>query len=102
MNELRVKNWSRFQHYGKKDTPPPWIKLHISLLTDHAFDALTPVQRYQLIAIWMLASKKGGVISGDAQFVARKIGVKRLSLAFFVEQGWLEPLQTSTKCDKPF
>ena len=85
---LRVKNWAKFQHYKSyKGTPPPWIKLHERLLDDHEFNALPEAKRWQLVAIWLLASKSNGEIPDDPAFVARRTGSKRVDLGAFVEQG---------------
>lgn len=51
---FRIKNWMKHQHY--KDRRPPWIKLHTSLFDDYEFQQLTDIQRWHLVAIWLLAS----------------------------------------------
>jgi hypothetical protein len=90
---LRVKNWRRFQHFPKKDTPPPWIKLHRVLLDDAEFNKLHTSKRYQLIAIWLLAASSSGEIPHDNAFVARRIGARNVDLDAFVSQGWLESVE---------
>ena len=97
MSALRVKNWARFQHYKNKDTPPPWIKLHERLLDDADFNALPEAKRWQLVAIWLLASKSNGEIPHDNGFVARRTGIKRIDLDEFVERGWLENVANEPK-----
>ena len=87
---LRVKDWRKFQHYGSKPTPPPWIKLHVALLDDADFWKLSQAQRYQLIAIWLLASRDQGRIPFDSAFVAKRIGARRVDLEAFLESGWLQ------------
>jgi hypothetical protein len=100
---LRVKNWDRFQHYKSyKGTPPPWIKLHEKLLDDPGFNALPEAKRWQLVAIWLLASKSGGEIPDDRAFVARRTGARRLDLDSFVQLGWLERVVVEPKDDPPF
>jgi hypothetical protein len=89
-DRLYVKNWTRFQHYHKKTTPLQWIKLHRELLDDPEFGSLSPSRRYQLIAIWLLASVSNGSVPNDNAFVARRIGVSRVDLAAFLHQGWLQ------------
>jgi hypothetical protein len=98
---LYIKNWRQFQHYQKKATPPPWIKLHRVLLDDPEFVKLTPSKRYQLIAIWLLASISNGSVPNDSAFIARRIGVTRVDLVAFLNEGWLQ-LDEPNGPTKPF
>jgi hypothetical protein len=106
MDYLRVKGWDRFQHYKKKDGPVLWIKLYRTVLTDPEFQALSVPNRYRLIAIWLLAGDKGGLIPADPRFVARVIGVRAVDLDALVSSGWLERASaigsTSDPEDIPF
>jgi hypothetical protein len=97
MKYLQVKNWERFQHYKNKDNPPPWIKLYSDLLTNYEFLQLSEQERYQLIGIWLLASKTRGRIPEDASYVARCIGTKRLDLRYFLSRGWLEEVYSDSR-----
>jgi len=99
---LRVKGWARFQHYRNRETPPPWIKLHARLLDDPEFTALPESKRWQLVAIWLLASKSSGEIPHDNAFVARRTGTRRVDLDAFLENGWLEKVVTEPNEDRPF
>lgn len=99
---LRVKNWREFQHYQNKSAPVHWIKLHKRLLSNVEFRALTPTQRYALVAIWLLASERGGEIPHDKTLVGHLIGVARLDLDFFVRGGWLENVVVEPEGDEPF
>ena len=99
---LRVKNWRRFQHYPKKDVPPPWIKLHRALLDDAEFMRMPVAKRYQLIAIWLLAAAGNGQIQNDSAFIAGRIRTRsRVDLDAFVAQGWLEVVEADG-ATKPF
>lgn len=51
----RIKNWNKFQHY--KDRKPPWIKLHLALLHEVDYLALTDKGKITLIHCWMAAGE---------------------------------------------
>ncbi len=52
----RIKNWNRFQHY--KDRKPPWIKLHMNLLSDDDYLILSSKAKLVLIHCWMAAAER--------------------------------------------
>src|SRR5580765_8214402 len=52
---LRIKDWSRFQHY--KHRRPPWIRLHRSLLEDPTWHSLPLASRALAPMLWLLASE---------------------------------------------
>lgn len=97
---LRVKNWARFQHYSKRQ--PPWIKLYNDLIgAGDDFGHLGELEQWQLVRIWMEASKSSKftldesgrvvpVIPNDEQAIRRAIQtLKRVPLAKFVQEGRL-------------
>ena len=67
---LRVRDWDRFQFYRFKN--PDWICLHSTLLSpkdSRAFYSLTEVERYQLMMIWLLASRTQNHIENDPESI---------------------------------
>lgn len=38
---MRIKNWSKFQHF--KDRKPPWVKLYRDILDDIEWHELDPL-----------------------------------------------------------
>jgi hypothetical protein len=80
---LTIRNWDRWQSYRKDRGQPPWIKVHRALLRDPNWVALTDAQRGQLVAIWMLAADRSGVIPASAAIV-RKL---------FIEKGFIDGCQ---------
>jgi hypothetical protein len=54
-----VKDWSEYQHY-KDRTSPPWIKLHKKLLDDPDFHDLSGEAVKALMMIWLVASENDG------------------------------------------
>jgi hypothetical protein len=52
---MRIKNWSKFQHF--KDRKPPWIKLHREILDQRDINAISDGSFRILIGLWLLASE---------------------------------------------
>lgn len=63
MQLLKIKNWKKFQHY--KHRCPPWIKLHVHILNDRKFCALSHDSKCLLMLLWVLASENEGKIPND-------------------------------------
>jgi len=57
---MKIKNWSKFQHF--KDRRPPWIKLYRDILDDIEWHELDPKAAKVLIMIWLIASEDDGNI----------------------------------------
>jgi hypothetical protein len=55
MNDMRIKNWSKFQHF--KDRRPPWVKLYRDILDDMDWHQLDPLASKVLVTLWLLASE---------------------------------------------
>lgn len=75
MNYLKVKNWTKFQHY--KDRQPPWIKLHRSFFDDYEVSCLQDASKLHLILIWLFAAQNDGKIPEDANFLQKKLGLSK-------------------------
>ena len=96
MKVLSVKNWEEFQHY--KNRKPPWIKLYTSLLNDYKFLQMTDAERYQLIAIWLLASCTENRIPCDATYIRGQIRSRKpVPIEKFVSLGFLTVSQDASK-----
>lgn len=95
MNQLRVKNWTEFQHY--KDRNPPWIKLHRALLDDYEFARLHDASKAHLLLIWLFASQHDGAVPDDTKFLQKKLGLdKEPDLQLLVSRGFLIPEQVAS------
>lgn len=105
---FRIKNWMKHQHY--KDRRPPWIKLHNSLFDDYEFQQLTDIQRWHLVAIWLLASRSNRfhedgdpLLPEDEKYLTRqtgtsgKIDLKPLYSAGFIVR-YQDDSNTQAKC----
>lgn len=65
MGMLRIKNWTKYQHYS--DRCPPWIKLHAMILDDPDWRSLSDAGKAHLVSIWLLASRIHEVVGVDAE-----------------------------------
>ena len=52
---MRIKNWSKFQHF--KNRRPPWIKLHREILDQRDINEISDRSFRVLINLWLLASE---------------------------------------------
>lgn len=87
MMHLTVKNWDKFQHYGKRN--PPWIKLHRAILDDYGFCSLHDAAKAHLMLLWLYASQHNGQIPCDVQFLERKLEIAGLDLDALIKGGFL-------------
>ena len=96
MEFLSVKNFEKFQHYH--DRNPPWIKLYNSLLDDYLFAKLPDPQKYQLMALWLVASKTDNKIPNDTAWLKIELRATTLvNLDALIAGGWLEPWSPKKK-----
>jgi hypothetical protein len=93
MSTLRVKNWSKYQHY--KDRCPPWIKLATDTFQNYEFSRLQDASKLLAICIWTIASRsKDGSVPHDFEFI-KGIGrlgstVRQEHLKELINQGFVE------------
>jgi hypothetical protein len=66
---LRIKNWSKFQHF--KDRRPPWVKLYRELLDDIEWHQLDPKAAKVLVMLWLIASEDSGNLPETKQLAFR-------------------------------
>jgi hypothetical protein len=86
---LRVRNFTKFQHYSKR--MPPWIKLHRGVLHDYAFTCLQDASKAHAMLLWLLASTCDNAIPDDAQWIARQIhATSPVDIEALVSAGFLE------------
>ena len=88
MEYLKVKNWSKFQHYKTRN--PPWIKLYRDITSDYGFNALSDVDKCHLMLIWCEAASHNGEVPHDAKYLRRRLSLKsNPDLNLFINNGWL-------------
>lgn len=84
---LTIKNWDKFQHYGKRN--PPWIKLHRAILDDYSFCELPDAAKGHLVLLWLYASQNNGSVPHDVAFLERKLSIRSLNLELLIDHGFL-------------
>lgn len=85
---IQVKNWSRFQHYKKRN--PPWIRLYNELLDDYPFQCLQDASKWHAVGLWLLASRLENRIPADPIWIAQRIGASDpVDLAPLVSAGFI-------------
>ena len=57
---MKIKNWSKFQHFKDGSRRPPWIKLYRDLLDNLEWHMLSPESAKILIMLWVVASEDQG------------------------------------------
>jgi hypothetical protein len=100
VDQLEVKNWTKFQHY--KNRSPQWIKLYRDTLADYAFSRLHDASKMHLVGIWLLASEAHGRVPADPEWIARRIGATEpVDLQALVDAGFLAPAGRKQSASRP-
>jgi len=94
MNYLTVPNLDLHQHY--KDRRPPWMKLHATLLQDYEFSTLTDAEKYQIIALWLLATQLDNKLPDNEDWLKAKIQASKINLSKFKALHMLEQHASNT------
>jgi uncharacterized phage protein (TIGR02220 family) len=85
---LRVKNWSKFQHF--KDRKPPWVKLYRDILDDLEWHELDPQAAKVLVMLWLIASEDEGRLPNNKELAFRlRISEKSLETVVSKLDHWL-------------
>lgn len=91
MKTLRIRNWDKWQSYRKDRGQPPWIKIHRQLMRDPNWVELTDAQRGQLVAIWLLAADRDGVIPASPATLRKLCFMEtEPDLNLFIDHGFVE------------
>lgn len=88
MQILRVRNWAKFQHY--RDRNPPWIKLHLEILSSRDWVMLNNDGRLLAITCMLIASRDEGYIPYDPDYISRVSYMKNVDLKPLIDCGFLE------------
>ncbi|MEI5680483.1 MULTISPECIES: hypothetical protein [unclassified Mesorhizobium] len=89
IGQLRVRNWSEFQHY--KDRNPPWIKLHFALLASEDWVTLDDASKLLAIVCMLVASRNNGMIPNNPAYLKRVAYLDKLpKLKPLIDCGFLE------------
>jgi hypothetical protein len=81
---ITIRNWARHQHY--KRPKPVWIKVYRDILSDYEFSKLSPVERWTVVGLWLLAAETDNAIPDDVAWIQQRLQL--------IEPPNLEKLQT--------
>jgi len=84
---FEIANWKNFQHY--KDRNPPWIKLHVEILTSKTWVMLDDASRCLAIASMVIASKNDGKIPNDPDYFKRVAYLNNVNFKPLIDIGFL-------------
>lgn len=90
-----VANWRSYQHYTKRN--PPWIKLHVSLLTSPQWVMLADASKALAVASMLIASRHDGKIPNDPAYMKRVCYLQSCNFKPLVDSGFLIPLADASK-----
>lgn len=92
MPSLRIKGFSKFQHF--KDRSPPWVKLYRDILDDPDWHELDGDSAKILVMLWLIASedetKQGLLPDGRKLRFRLRITEKALEQSLTKLSHWLE------------
>lgn len=92
MSERRIRNWDKWQSYRKDRGQPPWIKIHREVMRNPEWVSLSDAQRGQLVAIWLLAADRNGVIPASPLVIQKLCHLDtEPDLQLFTDKGFIEP-----------
>lgn len=102
---MKIKNWSKFQHF--KDRRPPWIKLYRDILDDIEWHQLDPLASKVLVMCWLIASEDDGKIP-DIKTLAFRLRMPESQtlecvskLSHWLDQGDIKAISTRYQLDAP-
>ena len=96
---IKIKNWSKFQHF--KDRRPPWIKLHRDILEQRDITLISDCSFRVLVGLWLLASEdedmQGGLPDIDDISFRLRIDKAKVTKALSELEPWLDINVTSER-----
>lgn len=97
MQTVRIRNWDKWQSYRRDRGQPPWIKIQRALIRDPQWVALSDAQRGQLVAIWVLAADRDGVIPASPSLLQKLCYMdSEPDINLFMDHGFIERDATVT------
>ena len=99
---IRIKDFSKFQHF--KDRSPPWVKLYRDILDDPDWHELDGDSAKILVMLWLIASEdetKQGLLPDDRKLRFRlRITDKALEQSLAKLSHWLERIDIDVISDR--
>jgi hypothetical protein len=77
---LEILNWPSLQHYRTRRAA--WVKLHVSLLRDDNYLALTAQERAVLHGIWLVYAETNGRVVARPSWLSRQLGFRVTGATF--------------------
>lgn len=71
MDQLKIRNWDKWQTYRSDRGQPPWIKIHRCIMRNFEWVSLSDAERGQLVSMWLLAADHNGVIPADPEIIQK-------------------------------
>lgn len=100
MDVIKINNWEKYQHYKKRN--PPWIKLHVEILTSRTWIMCDDASRLLAVAIMVLAAKYHNEIPLDPEFIKKVANLKSFNLKPLIDIGFCTVASTlladASKC----
>ena len=87
---IEIPDWPSLQHYRTRRAA--WVKLHVSLLRDDNYLALTAHERAVLHGIWLVYAQTNGCVVGRPSWLSRQLGLRvfRKTLDVLANAGFIE------------
>jgi len=91
MEYLKINNWDKWQTYRADRGQPPWIKIHRRIMRNPEWVSSTDEERGQLVAIWLLAADRDGVIPASSELIQKLCFMtKPPNLSKFMDLGFIK------------
>jgi len=91
LKTLSIHNWDKWQSYRRDRGQPPWIKVHREIMRKVEWVGMTDAQRGQLVAIWLLAADRDGVIPASPEIIQKLCFLDSPpDMQFFIDQGFID------------
>jgi hypothetical protein len=91
VNNLKIRNWKKWQSYRSDRGQPPWIKIHRCLMRNIEWVSLNDAERGQLVSMWLLAADNNGAIPNSPEILQKICFMTSLpDIGRFIELGFIE------------
>lgn len=90
----RIRNWSKFQHYKKRN--PPWVKIHNSIFLSDDWASIPDNSKLIMVICIVVASRFDGFLPKSLGFIQRCASLRRkVNLKPLIECGFLVETQAN-------
>jgi len=97
MEALTISNWKKWQTYRSDRGQPPWIKIHRCIMRNVEWVSLSDAERGQLVAMWLLAADRDGVIPASPDILQKICFMSDVpNIDKFISLGFIDAGMTPT------